>query len=77
MKFINIFKKPVPLKELTYEQWKQMVNAINEETFTQMELAPELKRSTRTVKKQDADGKLKPIEFKSTKLYPKELNKKS
>lgn len=76
MKFINIFKKPVPLKELTYEQWKQMVNAINRETFTQMELAPELKRSTRAIKYQDKHNKLKPIEFKSTKLYPKELNRK-
>lgn len=75
MKFINIFKKKLPLKELTYDQWKQMVNTINEETLTQMELAPQLKRSTRTVKKQDADGKLKPIQFKSTKLYPKGLIK--
>jgi hypothetical protein len=63
-------------KKFTYKKWLAIVDEINKETFTQMELAPELKRSTRTVKKQDADGKLKPIEFKSTKLYPKELNRK-
>jgi hypothetical protein len=64
------------LKKLSHKGWLKLAEDINSETFTQMELAPELKRSTRTVKKQDADGKLKPIEFKSTKLYPKELNRR-
>ena len=44
---------------------------INEETLTQREVAKKIKRSVRTVKKQTADGKLKPLRFKSDTLYVK------
>lgn len=50
-----------------------MVNIINTETLTQHEKAIELNRSVRTIKKQTADGKLKPHCPKSTVLYDKEI----
>jgi len=57
------------MKDLTLKQYCQI---INEETLTQREKAKEINRSVRTVKKQTADGKLKPLIFKSNVLYLKE-----
>ena len=58
------------MKDLTLKQYCQI---INEETLTQREKAKEINRSVRTVKKQTADGKLKPLVFKSNVLYTKEI----
>jgi len=57
--------------KLSYKQWRKIVNFINEETLTQIEVAKKINRSVRTVKKQTADGKLNPLRFKSDTLYPK------
>lgn len=57
------------MKDLTLKQYCQI---INEETLTQREKAKEINRSVRTVKKQTADGKLKPLIFKSNVLYFKQ-----
>jgi len=57
------------MKDLTLKKYCQI---INEETLTQREKAKELNRSVRTIKKQTADKKLKPLVFKSNVLYLKE-----
>ena len=57
------------MKDLTLKKYCQI---INEETLTQREKAKELNRSVRTIKKQTADGRLKPLVFRSNKLYLKE-----
>lgn len=49
----------------------KLCKIINEETFTQNEIANELGLTTRTIKQQTKDGKLNVLKFRGRTLYPK------
>ena len=50
---------------------KQLIDIINKETLTQMQVAKKIKRNVRTVKRLTKSGKLKVYRVKSTTLYNK------
>ena len=50
---------------------KQLIDIINKETLTQMQVAKKIKRNVRTVKRLTKSGKLKVYRVKSTTLYDK------
>ena len=50
---------------------KQLIDIINKETLTQMQVAKKIKRNVRTVKRLTKSGKLKALRVKSTTLYNK------
>ena len=50
---------------------KQLIDIINKETLTQMQVAKKIKRNVRTVKRLTKSGKLKVYRVKSTALYNK------